>query len=124
MSKAETRSNFGGPYKDLLGELSKLIDWLRATHDLSFVKAGDNAVYAYGGDGYVVVFDESVWAGLVELMTPGCTFSIKPDADGKIGVTSSNTDEKASKQSFKEALAAIRSYYETRYWSTPDTSAT
>ncbi len=124
MSQAESRMNFSGPYKALLGELSELIDWLKATHDLSFVKAGDNAVYAYGGDGNVVVFDESVWDGLVELLTPNTTFAIKPDAEGKITVTSSNADDKAGKQSFKEALAAIRRYYETRYWKTPDTSTT
>src|SRR5205807_7147014 len=111
MSKAESRFNFSGPYKGLLGELSGLIDWLTATHDLSFVKAGDNAVFAYGGNGYVVIFDESVWGGLVELLTPGCTFAIQPGDDGKLVVTSSNTDEKTSKQSFKAAIAAIRSYY-------------
>jgi hypothetical protein len=124
MSQAQLRINFSGPYKALLGELSELIDWLRATHDLSFVKAGDNAVYAYGGDGNVVVFDESIWGGLVELLTPGGTFAIKADAEGKITTTSSNADEKASKQSFKAAIAAIRGYYESRYWKTPDTSTT
>jgi hypothetical protein len=122
MSKAETQYNFSGPYKELLGELSGLIDWLSADHDLSFVKAGDNAVFAYGGDGFVVIFDETVWGGLVELLTPGCTFAIKSGEDGKVIVTSSKADEKASKQSFKEAIAAIRNYYEMRYWSTPDTS--
>jgi len=123
MSKVETQYNFSGPYKGLLGELSELIDWLNADHDVSFVKAGDNALFAYGGDGFVVIFDETIWGGLVELLTPGCTFAIKPGEDGKVNVTSSNADEKASKQSFKEALAAIRNYYETRYWSTPNTSA-
>jgi hypothetical protein len=122
MSPAKTRADFSGPYKNLLGELAELIDWLKATHDLSYVKAGDNAVYAYGGDGYVVVFDESLWQGLIELTTPGASFAIKPEADGKVGVTSSNADEKASKQSFKDAITAIRNYYETRYWRTPDTS--
>lgn len=123
MSKVEAQNNFGGPYKGLLGELSQLIDWLRDDHDLSFVKAGDSAVFAYGGSGYVVIFDESLWAGLVELVTPGCTFTIKSGEDGKVAVTSSNADEKTSKQSFKEAIAAIRKYYETRYWSTPSTPA-
>ena len=123
MSKVETQYNFSGPYKGLLGELSELIDWLNADHDVSFVKAGDNALFAYGGDGFVVIFNETIWGGLVELLTPGCTFAIKPGEDGKVIVTSSNADEKASKQSFKEALAAIRNYYETRYWSTPSTSA-
>jgi hypothetical protein len=123
MSKVETQYNFSGPYKGLLGELSGLIDWLSADHDVAFVKAGDNALFAYGGNGFVVIFDETIWGGLVELLTPGCTFAIKPGEDGKLIVTSSNADEKASKQSFKEAIAAIRTYYETRYWSTPNTSA-
>jgi hypothetical protein len=121
MSKAEAQYTFSGAYKSLLGELAELIDWLRDNHDLSFVKAGDNAVYAYGGNGYVVIFDESLWGGLVELLTPGGTFAIKPGEDGKVAVTSSNPDEKASKQNFKEAIPAIRDYYQTRYWSTPNT---
>jgi len=123
MSRAETQLNFSGPYKGLLDELSGLIDWLKGDHDLSFVKAGDNAVFAYGGNGYVVIFDETIWQGLVELLTPNCTFAIKPGEDRKVVVTSSNADEKASKQSFKAALAEIRNYYETRYWSTPNTGA-
>ena len=84
MSKVETQYNFSGPYKGLLGELSELIDWLNADHDVSFVKAGDNALFAYGGDGFVVIFNETIWGGLVELLTPGCTFAIKPGEDDKI----------------------------------------
>ncbi|MFL6216707.1 MAG: hypothetical protein ACJ74J_22685 [Blastocatellia bacterium] len=122
MSQSETLTNFSGPYKGLLAELSALIDWVRANHDLSYVKAGDNAVYSYGGNGYVVVFDETLWRGLVELQAPDCTFAIKPGEDGKVEVTSSNADEKVSKQRFKEAVEAIRDYYETRYWSTPKTA--
>ena|ERR1700754_4797037 len=123
MSNAVTLNTFNGPYKELLGELSELIDWLRANHDLSFVKAGENAVFAYGGNGYVVIFDESIWAGLVEVTTPDGMISIKPGEDGTFTVTSSNPDEKSSKNSLKAAIAAIRQYYETRYWSTPSTSS-
>ena len=119
MSQTETGIIFSGPYKDLLADLSALIDWVRANHDTSFVKAGDNAVYSYGGNGCIIVFDETLWRGLVELQTPVCTFAIKPGDDGKIAVTSSNADEKVSKQQFKEAIKAMRDYYETRYWSTP-----
>src|SRR5689334_18809048 len=103
MSSAETQVNFSAPYKGCLEDLAGLIDWLRDNHDLSFVRAGDNSVFAYGGNGYVVIFDESVWAGLVELLSPACTFAIKPGEAGKVVVSSSNADEKASKQSFKEA---------------------
>ena len=123
MSQSETGIIFSGPYKDLLAELATLIDWVRANHDTSYVKAGDNAVYSYGGNGYIVVFDEMLWRGLVELQTPDCTFAIKPGEDGKVAVTSSNADEKVSKQQFTDAIKAMRDYYETRYWSTPQTAS-
>jgi hypothetical protein len=122
MTRTSTERNFTGPYKSLLTELADLIDWLWSEHDKSFVKAGDDKVYAFGGDGYIVVLDESQWAGLIELITPNGAFTIKPGEDGNTTVTSSNADEKASKQSFKEAIDNIKNYYERRYWSTPKTS--
>jgi hypothetical protein len=123
MTTTSTEHNFTGPYQALLTELAGLIDWLWKEHDKSFVKAGDNKVYAFGGNGYVLVFDESQWGGMIELMAPSGAFTIKPGEDGKITATSTNADEKASKQLFKEALDRIRSYYEQRYWNTPKTSA-
>ena len=122
MTKTSTQPTFSGPYKELLGELASLIDWLWAEHDKSFVKAGDDKVYAFGGDGYILVFDESQWNGMIEFMTPKGAFTIKPGEDGKANVTSTVTDEKAAKQLFKEGISAIRNYYEKRYWSTPKTA--
>lgn len=122
MTKTSTHPNFGGPYKEMLAELESLIDWLWTEHDKSFVKAGDDKVYAFGGNGYIVVLDESQWNGLIEFITPKGAFTIKPGEDGKANVASTIPDEKAAKQSFKEGVKAIRDYYEKRYWSTPKTS--
>jgi hypothetical protein len=122
MAESVMNRNFTGPYSKLLTGLSELMEWLATEHDLSFVKAGDDHVFAYGVSGYILVFDQSRWAGLIELLTPTNAFTIKPVEDGTITVTSTNADEKASKQLFKEALDRIRSYYESRYWSTPKTS--
>ncbi|MGA9767492.1 MAG: hypothetical protein WBV94_00515 [Blastocatellia bacterium] len=122
MTTTATRHNFAGPYKALLAELAELIDWLWAEHDKSFVKAGDNKVYAFGDNGYVLVFDESQWGGMIEFMAPKGAFTIKPAEDGTINVTSTIADEQAGKQLFKESLDYIRSYYEKRYWQTPKTS--
>lgn len=122
MTKTSTHPNFSGPYKDLLAELANLIDWLWTEHDKSFVKAGDDKVYAFGGEGNVIVLDESQWSGLIEFMTPKGAFTIKPGEEGKTNVTSTVQDEKAAKQSFKEGIEAIKNYYETRYWRTPKTS--
>ena len=115
--------NFDGPYKELLADLANLIDWLQTEHDKSFVKAGDNKVYAFGGDGFAVVLDESVWAGVIELISPGGSLSIKPGDDGKVTVTSSVEGESAIKQILKDGIEGIRRYYENRYWSTPVTAA-
>ena len=117
-----TEREFDGPYKELLSELAGLIDWLQKEHDKSYVKAGDDKVYAFGGDGFVVVLDERVWDGLIELITPRGGVSIKPGDDGKISVTSAAEGEVAVKQIIREGIDGVRKVYENRYWSTPTTA--
>jgi len=115
--------SFDGPFKNLLTELAGLIDWLRTEHDKSYVKAGDDKVYAYGGDGYVLVVDESLWSGLIELITPGGGLSIKPGEDSKVSVSSSTTTEAPEiKKLLRDGIDGLKNYYENRYWSTPKTS--
>ena len=120
---ATTKLNFEAPYREQLTELAGLIDWLQTEHDQSFVKAGDDKVFAFGGGGFVVVLDERVWMGLVELVTPGGSVSIKPGDDGKIKVTSTVEGEAATKQILKDGVEGIRRNYENRYWSTPKTAS-
>lgn len=122
MTRTATERNFEGPFKKLLGELDSLIDWLETEHDKSYVKAGDDRVYAFGGDGFVLVLDESVWDGLIELITPKGGLSIKPGEDGTIAVTSTAEGDSRVKEILREGIDGIRSYYENRYWSTPKTS--
>lgn len=119
MTTTATERRFDGPFKALLGDLASLIDWLHSEHDKSYVKAGDDKVYAFGGDGFVVVLDESVWDGLIELITPKGGVSIKPGDDGKLSVTSAAENEAAIKQLLRDGTDGIRRYYENRYWSTP-----
>lgn len=122
MTRTATERTFEGPYKDLLSELSSLIEWLQTEHDKSYVKAGDDKIYAYGGDGFVIVMDERVLDGLIELITPKGALSIKPGDDGKITVTSAVEGEAAAKQILRDGIDGLRRYYENRYWSTPATS--
>lgn len=100
-------------------ELADLIEWLVAEHDKSFVKAGDDKVYAYGGDGFVLVFDETTWRGLIELFTPKGTVSIKQNGEGKLLVQGSSQDKKELANILKEGVRGLRRYYENRYWATP-----
>jgi hypothetical protein len=119
-----TDRTFEGPFQKQLTELAKLIDWLEAEHDKSYVKAGDDKVYAFGGGGSVLVLDESVWNGLIELITPDGGVSMKPADNGRIAVTGpAAEDEKTLKARLTAGIEGIRNYYENRYWSTPKTSA-
>jgi hypothetical protein len=122
MTTAPIRVDFSGPYSAELEQVAELMDWLSANHRMSFVKAGDDKVYAYGGKGYVLVFDESKWQGLIEIIAPGGAVTLKPDESGKITVTGTAQDEKAIKAILKDASLTLKSYYEDRYWSTPDIS--
>ena len=123
MTRTATERNFEGPYRDLLAEFASLIDWLQTEHDKSYVKAGDDKIYAYGGDGFVLVMDESVWDGLIEVITPKGALSIKPAEDGKITITSAVEGEAKVKEILRESIDGLRRYYENRYWSTPITSS-
>lgn len=122
MTGTATEQRFKGPYKELLSELAGLITWLQTEHDKSFVKAGDDKVYAFGGDGFVLVLDESLWDGLIELITPGGALSISPGEGGQTTVTSAVEGEPAIKQLIEQGIKGIRTYYENRYWSTPKTT--
>lgn len=123
MTTIATARTFEGPYKELLSELASLIDWLQSEHDKSYVKAGDDKIYAFGGDGFVVVLDESVFDGLIELVTPKGGVSIKPGDGGKISVTSVAEGEAPVKQLLRDGIDGVRRAYENRYWSTPKTTS-
>ena len=119
MTSTATKPRFSGPFKGQLSELADLIESLSAQHGTSFVKAGDDKVYAMGGNGFLVVYDERLWDGLVEVFTPKGAITIKPDESGTPQVTAANLDEKAIKSALSEGVEGLRSYYENRYWSTP-----
>ena len=110
---------FKGTYSKELIEMSELLDWLWKEHDLSFVKAGDDKVYAFGGNNHLVVFDESRWKGLIEFIAPGGVVTIRPGENGNFEVASPTLDETGIKSLFREGLEMIRKYYENRYWKTP-----
>ena len=122
MTSTSTQTDYSGPYKKELSALGEVVDWLWKEHGQSFVKAGDDKVYAFGGNGFVIVFDESKWEGLVELMTPKGAATIKPDESGKLVVDAANFDEKAVREILNQGAEGLRRYYEKRYWSTPNPS--
>jgi len=123
MTQHADRPNFTGPYQTELSQLADVIDWLWREHDKSFVKAGDDKVYAFGGDGSILVLDERQWSGLIELITPAGSLQIKPGDDGKISIVAPEQDTAAIKKILGEGASGLRRYYEDRYWSTPKTAS-
>jgi len=121
MTTASAGQSFAGPYKESLEQVASLIDWLWAEHDKSFVKAGDDKVYAFGGNGFILVFDESRWEGLIELITPNGTVTMK-GGNGGPEVVATVQDDAAIRDLFNGGIEGIRNYYENRYWSTPKTA--
>ena len=112
--------NFAGPYEAALTKLAATIDAVWSDHGTSFVKAGDDKVYALGGAGYIVVFDENRWGGLVEVLTPKVTISIRPvDGQAALSVTAPDVDEAKTNQLLEQTADAIGNYYGERYWHTP-----
>jgi hypothetical protein len=112
--------NFEGPFEAALTKLAATIDELWSDHGTSFVKAGDDRVYALGGGGYIVVFDENRWAGLVEVLTPKVTISIRPlEGQSTLSVTAPEVEQARLNQLLEETAEAIASYYGKRYWHTP-----
>ena len=115
---------FEGSFKQQLEEMSELIDWLWTEHDISFVKAGDDKVYAFGGNNHILVFDEAKWNGLIEFISPAGAITIKPvNKSGNFEVASPTLDEKGIITALTEGIAIIRNYYRNRYWRTPKPTA-
>src|SRR5262249_15609352 len=112
--------DFTGPFEGALKKLAATIDEIWADHGTSFVKAGDDKVYAMGGAGYIVVFDENRWGGLVEVLTPKVTISVRSVAgQSTLSVTAPDVDETRLNQLLEESSEALSSYYGKRYWHTP-----
>jgi hypothetical protein len=119
MSADSKQVEFKGKFSKQLSDLRDLIDWLWQEHDLSYVKAGDDKVYAFGGNNHIVVMDESRWDGMIEFITPKVGITIKPGEGGEFEVSGGDLDEKALKDQLQEGIDYIRTYYENRYWNTP-----
>ncbi|HKV38732.1 MAG TPA: hypothetical protein VJX67_05940 [Blastocatellia bacterium] len=116
------KPDFSGPFEKALTNLAATVDSIWEEHGTSFVKAGDDKVFALGGAGFVVVVDEKMWGGLVEILTPTATITARPGDDGKLSVASGDLDQAAINKLLKKTSEALRSYYEKRYWRTPKTA--
>jgi hypothetical protein len=102
-----------------LAEFVELIERLHREHTVSFIAAGDEKVYAYGGNGYDVIVSQDLFRGLVELETPTGTLRIEPDESGALAVRADDgEDQRPVDERLAEATRSIELYYRRRYWKT------
>lgn len=100
-----------------LAALVATVERLHRERTVSFVAAGDEKIYAYGGNGFVTVFGENVFGGLVEVETPTGTIRIEPDVHGALFVSAADGDDtRPLGERLSEATRQLETYYRRRYW--------
>jgi hypothetical protein len=82
---------FKGEYRAILDEVYELLIRLWEEHNTSPVFAGDEMIFALGGNGYSVVFSHLGFQTLVELRTPQGGIDLRPEASSG-GVTIAKVD--------------------------------
>jgi hypothetical protein len=100
-------------------ELEGLVETVARIHRdyrVSFIAAGDERIYAYGGRGFVAVLSDREFEGLVEIETPTGTLRIAPNLDGEIEVVAAGEDARPVGARFVDARAKLDGYYARRYW--------
>ena len=100
-------------------ELEGLVETISRIHRdyrVSFIAAGDERIYAYGGRGFVAVLSDREFEALVEIETPTGTLRVAPNLDGEIEVVAGGEDPRPLGERIAEARANLDGYYARRYW--------
>jgi hypothetical protein len=100
----------------VLDDFIDVVEHLHRDHRVSFVQAGDEKIFAYGGGGYVLVISELVFGGLVELQTPTASLRVEPDASGALTVVVVTPEGGSAASILEDGCAGLRRYYGKRYW--------
>lgn len=100
-----------------LAALVDTIERLHRDHTVAYIAAGDDKIYAYGGDGYVAIISQRVFGGLVEIETPTGTIRIEPNDAGEVAASGSEGESAAALgERLLEAKSRIERYYDKRFW--------
>lgn len=97
-----------------LARLVEVIERLHRDHTVSFIAAGDEKIYAYGGGGYIAIVPEAVFDGVVDVETPTKKFRIEPgDAGRRIPAGVADGDVPADAE-LADAAEGFERYYARR----------
>jgi len=76
-----TRPHFAGEHSDLLDYFYELLTSLWERHYTSPVFAGDEMIFALGGNGYETVFSHLGFDALVEIKSPYASIDLRPSLE-------------------------------------------
>lgn len=108
------RPAFKGEHVELLDQLYDLIVRLWKEHYTSPVFAGDEMIFALGGNGYTVVISHLGFKALVETQTPRGAIDLRPDPEsGAVSIARVDSpDELQADELLRELMTGIVDYYQ------------
>lgn len=108
------RPTFTGDHIDLLNQTYDLISRLWAEHYTSPIFAGDEMIFALGGNGYTVVLSHLGFQTLVELQTPRGSVDLRPDpVSGEVSIARvESPDDLPANEILRELSRGLTDYYQ------------
>lgn len=97
-------------------DLVAAVERIHEEHRVSFIAAGDEKIYAYGGNGYVAIVSDRMFGGLVEVETPSGNLRVEPDDEGRLAATPDAGVTRDVGELLAETVRNMLLYYERRYW--------
>ena len=110
-----TKPEFALDHQVLLDYFYELLTSLWEQHYTSPIFAGDEMVFALGGNGYETVFSHQGFGGLIEIRSPYANIDLRPAAQDEKSVVAISRFESADGMTVDDALrdffSGIIAYY-------------
>lgn len=97
-----------------LARLVEVVERLHREHTVSFIAAGDNKIYAYGGGGFVATVSDRLFDDVVDIETPTSKLRIERDADGRMSAVMSTGEGVPAADDLAAAADGFERYYSRR----------
>lgn len=97
-----------------LARLVEVVERLHRDHTVSFIAAGEEKIYAYGGGGFVAIVSDRLFDGVVDIETPTTKFRVERDADGRTVAVLATGEGAPTADDLVEATGGFERYYSRR----------
>ena len=99
-----TKPQFAAEHRELLDYFYELLTSLWEQHYTSPIFAGDEMIFALGGNGYETVFSHQGFNGLIEIRSPYATIDLRPTPQDDSAAVSISRFESTDGMNVDEAL--------------------